>query len=332
MRSLLMVPVFLGSPHGYEDSPSNGAGVPSSKKVEDLGVLVLMSTKPEAFEQNDVVITALAQIVAYHIWANKKIHELESRKAEISELRQLMPKYEHATIAAAVTSGTMHTVRNHVVNVTAALDKLLSFHKIRDDFDLRKLVEQVKRPFDDLTSLYDRLFKNVFGGFEPQFEVCDIADQVQEARDYMETTFRQRGANFKSFLREARLPKVKADSILLKVAFINFFKNSIDANARNITVRGRKIVDTYVAEDVGVIDRAMVEVTFEDDGFGIPKESWELVFKPFETAHKKGGTGLGLAVNAEIMDKHEGEVKIVSSVIDGKDHGTAISITLPVSE
>lgn len=332
MRSLLMVPVYLGSPHGYDDADdggddgAQGGGEAAARKVEDLGVLVLMSTKPNAFEQDDVVITALAQIVAYHIWANKKINELESRKAEIFELRQLMPKYEHATLVASVASGTMHTVRNHVGDVKKALDALLAVDKIRGDAEVRKLADLVRKPFDDLTNLYDRLFRSVFGDFKPQFEGCDIADQVQEARDYMEPTFRKRGVNFKSFLRDANLPMVRADSILMRVVFINFFKNSIEANARNITVRGSKILDE------GLISRVMVELRFEDDGFGIPKDSWKAVFKPFETANKKGGTGLGLAVNKEIMNKHEGDVRVESSVIDGKDHGTVITITLPVSE
>jgi nitrogen-specific signal transduction histidine kinase len=326
VRSLLMVPVYLGSPRG--NAADNGVvsqgAEPSAKNVEDIGVLVLMSTKAKAFVDDEVVITALAQMVVYHIVSSRKINEVENKKGEISELRQLMPKYEHATIAAAVTSGTMHTVRNHVDNVKEALDKLLSLDIIHGNPDARELAKQVKKPFDELTSLYDRLFKNVFGDFRVHLEECDIAEQIQEARDYMEPTFRKRGVNFKSFLKEARLPKVMADSILLKVAFINFFKNSIEANARNITVRGRKAV--------GDDDAAVVELTFEDDGIGIPRESWKTVFKPFVTANKKGGTGLGLAVNVEIINEHGGEVKVVSSVIDGKDHGTMLAVTLPVGD
>lgn len=326
VRSLLMVPVYLGSPQG--NAAKNGivsqGADPSAKNVEDIGVLVLMSTKVRAFVEDEVVITALAQMVVYHIVSSRKINEVENKKGEISELRQLMPKYEHATIAAAVTSGTMHTVRNHVDNVKEALDKLLSLDIIHGNPDARELAKQVKKPFDELTSLYDRLFKNVFGDFKLHLEECDIAEQIQEARDYMEPTFRKRGVNFKSFLKEVRLPKIAADSILLKVAFINFFKNSIEANARNITVRGRKAV--------GDEDAAVVELTFEDDGIGIPQENWKTVFKPFVTANKKGGTGLGLAVNVEIINEHGGEVKVVSSVIDGKDHGTVLAVTLPAGD
>ena len=327
MRSLLMVPVYLGSRQGgaAENGVVSQGAEPSAKNVEDIGVLLLMSTKARAFVEDEVVITALAQMVVYHIISSRKINEVENKKGEVSELRQLMPKYEHATIAAAVTSGTMHTVRNHVDNINEALKKLLSLSVINGDPDARELAKKIKKPFEDLTTLYDRLFQNVFGDFSPHLEACDIAEQVQEARDYMEPTFRKRGVNFKSFLTEARLPKVKADTILMKVVFINLFKNSIEANARNITVRGRKAV--------GEEDAPMVELTFEDDGIGIPRESWKTVFKPFETANKKGGTGLGLAVNAEIIiNEHGGDVKVASSVVDGKDHGTVIAVTLPVAD
>lgn len=346
IRSLLMVPVYLGSKQKKrvaqiqraEDHPDKSGA--TDNEIETLGVLVLMSTRPNAFLQDEVVVTVLAQIVSYHIWANKKIAELERKNEEISELRQLMPQYEHATIAAAVTAGTMHTVRNHVRDVTESLEKLLALDKIRGDPEVRKLADTVKKPFDELSALYGRLFANVFGGFDPVFEICEMAAMVQDVREYMEPTFRKRGINFKSFLKEARLPQVKADSILMKVLFINLLKNAIDANARNITVRGKKVA--------GYLGQPVLELTFEDDGIGIPKLkvdatgnpilddfgkpilNWDTIFKPFETAHKKGGTGLGLAVNTEIMDKHNGDIKVVSSTVDGSKHGTVIAVTLPL--
>jgi GAF domain-containing protein len=343
IRSLLMVPVYLGNKqkNGAAKTQAIDQSEASDSEIETLGVLVLMSTKANAFQQDEVVVTVLAQIVSYHIWANKKITELESKKSEISELRQLMPQYEHATIAAAVTAGTMHTVRNHVDNITESLDKLLALDAIKGDPDSRKLGDTVRKPFDELSTLYGRLFTNVFGAFNPVFESCDMAALIQDARDYMEPTFRKRGGvNFKSFVKEARLPPVKADSILMKVVFINILKNSIDANARNIVVRGKRVA--------GYLGKPALELAFEDDGIGIPKMTkvdaggspvlddsgdpilnWDAIFKPFETAHKKGGTGLGLAVNREIMNKHSGEIRVVSSTVDGK-HGTVIAVTLPL--
>ncbi|MEK7248859.1 MAG: ATP-binding protein, partial [Bacteroidota bacterium] len=53
-----------------------------------------------------------------------------------------------------------------------------------------------------------------------------------------------------------------------------------------------------------------------DRGPGIAPEQMKHLFEPFHTT-KLGGTGLGLALSKQIMDKHRAEIRIEPAVGGG---------------
>lgn len=77
----------------------------------------------------------------------------------------------------------------------------------------------------------------------------------------------------------------------------------------------------------------MVELTVRDSGSGIPKETLPQIFDAFYSTKDgpdesgKGGTGLGLAACKEIIDAHQGRIRVESTV----GRGTAFIIRLPVA-
>ncbi len=108
----------------------------------------------------------------------------------------------------------------------------------------------------------------------------------------------------------------------LNQAVANLVSNAADAvpNGGTICVR----IDCH--EDA---DSKTVKVIIEDDGPGIAPEHRDRIFEPFFTTKKDVGTGLGLWVTKEIIERHSGTVE-VHSVTDTAPSGTAFSITLPV--
>lgn len=109
---------------------------------------------------------------------------------------------------------------------------------------------------------------------------------------------------------------VLCDENKLKQVFINFIKNAIEAmpNGGTITVRA-------ISEGEG-----SVIIQIIDEGTGIPQNLLSEIGKPFFTT-KENGTGLGLMVSYEIINHHNGEVKIESN-----SNGTTISVILPISK
>jgi signal transduction histidine kinase len=75
-------------------------------------------------------------------------------------------------------------------------------------------------------------------------------------------------------------------------------------------------------------DNHRVRITVADNGKGIPPDTREHIFEPFVTTKGTVGTGLGLWVSQQIIDKHRGTIR-VRSRSDGLPRGTTFSIVLP---
>jgi len=66
----------------------------------------------------------------------------------------------------------------------------------------------------------------------------------------------------------------------------------------------------------------------EDNGIGIDPKYFHKIFKPFERLHSRdryGGTGIGLAICAKVLSRHEGNIRIESQ----PDKGSIFIISLP---
>ena len=102
----------------------------------------------------------------------------------------------------------------------------------------------------------------------------------------------------------------------------NLIANAADAVGRN----GVIIIRTHCTENV---DGSFVEVKIEDDGPGIPLENVDQIFEPFFTTKTDVGTGLGLWVTKEIVDRHGGTILVRSREDDPGARGAAFTINLP---
>jgi signal transduction histidine kinase len=81
-------------------------------------------------------------------------------------------------------------------------------------------------------------------------------------------------------------------------------------------------------------DNQMVDLVVRDTGCGIAPDHLRRIFDPYFTTKQgpddsgKGGTGLGLSLCREIIEAHQGRIRVESTV--GK--GTAFTIKLPVAK
>jgi len=71
-----------------------------------------------------------------------------------------------------------------------------------------------------------------------------------------------------------------------------------------------------------------VRVVIADTGQGIGSDKKAKIFEPFFTTKGSTGTGLGLWISSEIIQKHRGTVRVKSRVEPHKS-GTVFSIFLP---
>jgi PAS domain S-box-containing protein len=110
----------------------------------------------------------------------------------------------------------------------------------------------------------------------------------------------------------------------LRQVFSNLLANSLEAIDEKGTIKLR--VSTGAAfKNAG----RWVRITVADDGRGISASLLPHIFEPFFTTKGTIGTGLGLWVSKEIIDKHGGAIRVRSSS-NGARRSTVFSIFLPV--
>ena len=112
----------------------------------------------------------------------------------------------------------------------------------------------------------------------------------------------------------------------LRQVFSNLLGNSLDAIDEGGTIKLR------VSSGADFKDgRRTVRVAVADNGKGIAESSKPRIFEPFFTTKGTVGTGLGLWVTKQIIDKHHGKVRM-RSCPDGARRGTVFMVSLPVEQ
>jgi PAS domain S-box-containing protein len=155
------------------------------------------------------------------------------------------------------------------------------------------------------------------------------------------------------FYRESNAPALTSVSVVLDSA-INLLKSRIkakhalidaelDKDVQIIAVAGelRQVFSNLLSNSLDAIDERgviklrlssrnnHVRVTIADNGKGIPRDIRGRIFEALFTTKSSVGTGLGLWVSQQIIEKHKGTIRVRSSSDDLR-RGTTFCISLPV--
>ncbi|MDZ4121763.1 MAG: HAMP domain-containing sensor histidine kinase [Candidatus Cloacimonadaceae bacterium] len=109
--------------------------------------------------------------------------------------------------------------------------------------------------------------------------------------------------------------QVMLDMELFKWTLENLIKNCVDAMSK----KGGNIIITATQKE------AWVYLHIRDDGKGIPRNQWKVIFEPGVTT-KTRGWGLGLSLAKRIIDEyHHGHIRVIESTVN---EGTTFEIKL----
>jgi signal transduction histidine kinase len=110
----------------------------------------------------------------------------------------------------------------------------------------------------------------------------------------------------------------------LRHVFFNLRANSLDAIAESGVIKVRVSTGSSLKDG-----HRFVRVTIADNGSGVSARLRQQIFEPFVTTKGATGTGLGLWVSKQIIDKHNGIVRMRSNTAAIR-RGTVFSVILPV--
>jgi nitrogen-specific signal transduction histidine kinase len=128
------------------------------------------------------------------------------------------------------------------------------------------------------------------------------------------------------FELDPSIEQISGDRAKLFMAFNNIIKNACEAQKSGTIIISYKLDPfvKYFDKDKNRLS-SMIKFSIIDRAKGIEKEMLNKIFTPFFTTKSKG-TGLGLVIAKELIEKHQGRIDLISE----KNIGTTFNILLPL--
>ena len=152
----------------------------------------------------------------------------------------------------------------------------------------------------------------------------NVPNLLRSVVDFYESRFRARGICIQT--RYCHNGDLAVYPGPLRQAFSNLLLNAADA----MPTGGRMYVRVAMAHEWSGQERRGLRVTFADHGGGIAPENLAKIFELFFTTKGSAGTGLGLPLVKELVEKHDGVLRVRSSTKPGHS-GTVFAVFLPAA-
>jgi len=256
----------------------------------------LLSKNLELQESNSMLLEALEESKTFQAYlaSSQKLAGIGEMTASVA--------HEFNNVLGAIRGYSQLAIRR-----PGSADELFDLHK--------KIKKAVDRAVDVVGTLLECSSR-----VNPQQEEADINLAIQETVELSKQHLSLKGIQVHCSFGE--IPKFAFDVGQLQQVFLNLITNAGHAIGKGGLIR----ITT-------LLEKNQVNLVFEDSGKGIPQENLEKIFIPFFTTKSRTndpsqekGSGLGLHVSRQIIESHNGNMRVESVV--GK--GTTFCLVLPL--
>ncbi len=312
---------------------------PLSASGGQLWDIRLRGTHQVFTDRRDVLEFVAALVPESDLYASA-LQELDHRAARLVQSER-MAGIGHLAAGVAheinnpvgYVSSNMQSLRDYVASILFALDSLEQVKLMAgEESEVATYIDDMRRRADldfirtDLVNLVDESIDGV----------DRVREIVQSLKDFShgggeEVVEHDLHEGVENTLRVAwNELKYKADVVreFGELPRIECIPSQINQVVLNLLVNAAHAIDTegVITLRTGVEgDRVWLEV--EDNGSGIDGEQVSRLFEPFFTTKPAGeGTGLGLPLSSAIVQRHGGNISVISQ----KGEGSTFRVTLPV--
>jgi two-component system, chemotaxis family, CheB/CheR fusion protein len=215
-----------------------------------------------------------------------------------------------------VASHELKTPVTSIKGYVEVLQEMLNESSDKKTFELiKKLNVQVDRLATLITDLLDTT-KLSAGQLIFSKEEIDVNALIEECKENLQRI----SANHTIHLNLQKVPRLKGDRERIQQVLTNLILNAV-----KYSPKGGDVTVSSLSKNHSLI------IAVEDEGIGIPDESQKMLFQRFYRSANPmistfPGLGLGLYIAAEIVKRHNGNIKVESQ--EGK--GSRFIVTLPL--
>lgn len=241
-----------------------------------------------------------------------KKEEIEKKKRELEELNETKDKF-FSIIA--------HDLKNPFNTVIGLSELLLYKYDSYDNDKIKEFIEQINQFSSNAYNLLDNLLqwaRNQTGKLKVKPSEIELEKLIQENILMEQDRAEQKNIELKQNIPGGMI--AYADPNMVNTVVRNLISNAIKFTPQNgkITLKAEETDDNYI------------KCSVIDTGVGIPEKDRDKLFKNISNFTTEGtqsekGTGLGLILCKEFVEKNKGEIWVESE--EGK--GSAFIFTLP---
>jgi two-component system, cell cycle sensor histidine kinase and response regulator CckA len=238
------------------------------------------------------------------------------------ELRFRVIREQKFRTLGSLAAGVAHNINNRLTPVLGWTEMLLERLDAGEQIDRHELTHAltvINQGAADSVGTVRRLQEYARPSRVKGPEAVQLRDVVEQllalTRPQWDNDAARRGIRYEIDLRIEATPPILAVASEIREALLNILENALAAMER-----GGRLTLEVRAEG----DQAIVAVT--DTGKGMSEEVQRLAFEPFFTTRgSEGGTGLGLALAQEIVQRYGGTIALQS----GEGAGTTFTLSFP---
>ncbi|WMJ73591.1 GAF domain-containing sensor histidine kinase [Cytophagaceae bacterium ABcell3] len=304
------------------------AGTPLiNEKGYAMGSLALIDKQPRKLseeEKKNLKLLGKQVIVFFELTMNKKALEKEKELLEkrvIERTQEINKQYEELEIRDKKLvslnnelSRFIYKLSHDLLGPIKSLQGLtnLALDQVNQE-EVKNYLQLLKKTEDKLDRTIISLVKLISVREPCKFKTIEWEEAINNTIKRVKKRFPEHEVQYKTTISATK--PLTSDQALIEVMLEEFFANSILYN-----------YSTTPQIDIQIFDsKDGIAIEISDNGIGLREEDKAHIFEMFYKTEKSSGSGLGLYLAKNIIDKMEGEVTAETL----KNSGTKFSINIP---
>ena len=248
---------------------------------------------------------------------NDKNEKLQKAYTKLEQTQLQLVNSEKMASLGQLVAGVAHEINTPLASINSnnsIFEKILSV----DDFDkdiidtAKSMIETDKEAIKRISNIVKSL-KRFVRLDEAELQKADLNKELDLTLELLKHETKNRIEIVKNYCEAV---EIECYPNLLNQVFMNLLMNAV----HSIEGEGKIFITT-------VADNNNFKISIRDTGCGMEEKVKEKIFKTGFTTKKVGiGTGLGLMISKDIVEKHSGSITFESK----KGEGTEFVITIPI--
>lgn len=241
------------------------------------------------------------------------------QKNKNDQLHKLLNHRDKLSLMGEMMENVIHQWKQPLSSITFLASSIQFNHELQilNDRLLLTTVEDIIKNTQYMNqTIYD--FKEFLSHPNPR-KVLKINEVIQKARSILQANLHRAGVELILDIQDECYTQGFENQFIQ--ALINLINNAVDALKSQVPYNRKIFITLYVQDDTNIL-------TIEDTAQGIPLEYIDQIFEQYFSTKGEKGTGIGLFVTKQIIQKyHGGEI-----FVENTQNGAKFTITTSVYE